>query len=162
MSHNLGMKIQEASAIPRNYGPMATCRGEGSSLSCDSGHWTRRHRGLRPGASRGLVVLAACIAVTGAACSSGTTRVKAKQTAVHVTSTSKPETQPQRARRLLAEQCRSRYAVPIEVRPSRVMPSTSSGDTTVYFFEIYARDTGAFLADGTWTIRGDQETYGCG
>jgi hypothetical protein len=75
--------------------------------------------------------------------------------------TTAPETPAQRAQRLFQQECQSRFAVKIDVRPSRLLPGTASGSTTAYFFEIYSHDTGAYLARGVWTDYNGREGYNC-
>lgn len=71
-------------------------------------------------------------------------------------------TEDERAAQSLLDACRTAFAVPIRLEPSKLLPkmATANGDKA-WFFDVYAKETDAWLAKATWQVHGGRESYRC-
>ncbi len=126
---------------------------------------TTQGRGSRRRAITVLGLLATVLAVVGVIAlvsSKGEEPAKPVEQANRpATTTTRPETEDERAERLFQEECSKRFVVPIVVEPSELMPKTGSENTTAWFFDIYSEATGAYMAHGVWQISYGRESYNC-
>ena len=78
------------------------------------------------------------------------------------TATPAAVSEDEEAEQALLQACRTAFAVPIRLEPSTLIPKMAppSGDKA-WFFDVYAKDTDAWLAKATWQIHNGRTTFKC-